>query len=172
MLQLSDGKYKQGIRRPKNKPFKEQEIRRARSSPKRRSGSKEKSESRFFFFAFFRKLVSFSCIIEDLSTLDAPLIDSVNRKWVAANNNCFIFSGRLSVILTRRKWPQQGGYTYHPWYMLLSVEKNAMNRIKHKMISKRMLRTAAKQLRKIFLSTAIAALDPSFSLHTPLPPTL
>ena len=31
-----------------------------------------------FFFAFFRKLVSFNCNIEDLSALDAPFINSVN----------------------------------------------------------------------------------------------
>ena len=35
-------------------------------------------ESIFFFCVLFRKLVSFNCNIEDLSALDAPLIDAVN----------------------------------------------------------------------------------------------
>ena len=135
---------KQGIRRPKNKSFKEQEFRRARKSPKKRSGSKAEispnmclniylfqikySEYSFradcralidaalennrFFFAFFRKLVSFNGNIEYLSVLDAPPIDSVNWKQVAANN-CFFLSGRLPVILVSHK-PKMTTRMAHP----------------------------------------------------------
>ena len=43
-----------------------------------------------FFNSFFHKFVSFIWHIEDLSALDAPLIDSINWKRVAANKSFFV----------------------------------------------------------------------------------
>ena len=48
-------------------------------------------------------MVSFFCNIEDLSALDAPLIDSINWNRVAANNNSFFVSGSLPIIVGSHK---------------------------------------------------------------------
>ena len=122
----------QGIRRTKKSFKEEHEFRRARSSLKRRWGSKEERSQRIglnlylsqmkylfrgdcpsligavlekdrFRNAIFGKLVSFIGNIEDLSALDAPRIDSVNWKRFASNNNCFFVSGRLPIILGSHK---------------------------------------------------------------------
>ena len=121
----------------------EQEFRRERSCPKRGSGPKEDRsqkmrltpylsrikylfrtdcppligavlEKNWLLLAFFRKMVSFNCTIEDLSALHAPLIDSVNWKRVASNNKCFFLSGRPSVILRSHKPKMTTGRAHSP----------------------------------------------------------